>query len=842
MAPRSPYSSPGHRSPGSYGGASPNRRTPTRKTSGTFNELDSCVLDPKGHKEKLPRPLDALSIEAIYSTESEKKGAASPSRTPSNGGGHNSGEKNASRRYLWSTVDAVMLRPAEVASNLPLPLAAVCAPFADGACSESVALAEPGRWGPIRCTRCRSYANPYFQWSSKDSSKLLCNMCGHHTEVPEGFVEEMDRSAQNDEEHLEFVHGSVDYVAPSSVDIGRPQLPSVPTTCFVVESSTSSIRSGLFHAALNAIERMLDHNEPKLQRRVSLVTFDEAVYFYEVTKSGGFRMVTMGDMDDPFVPLSTNAAFVDIGDTFGRECVRGLLRHLQETTDFNLDSNSAAQRNCAVAGSALRVCVDSVVASGGGDVVIFHASTPSSGIGALQREKPEDCKTIQQAAFYEETLAQCIKGGVAVSSIVAPAPSVQVDSQALQWLPWQTGGEVLHLPNFDVHRDSVVLTNHVQHWAEKMQASAYGCVFKLRCSKGLQCESLVAPWPAASSTSDGSAFELPRLSPDVSFAVTIKPEIDYDGEDDVMRRRDDRKRQLFVQAAILYTNGEGERLLRIHTTLISVVFSVRAVYQSVSLAPLMALMLKQAAVLALDRKKSSKLQPKDQLLQLCLQILATYRRHCYTSDIGSQSLVVSKTLSFFPLYILAARKLIYSFNLEDGPRREENLLRILRMPIHSILVALYPRAYALPAPAASENDAGDALACALVDSKNLERAMATPCPAMQEHVAKGPSPAYVIANGFDAWLLRTESGSSLEDEAVVEMQRIAEKARERIQEKLTPSPSLMALGELPGGDRETTWQEKVRLSTLFVEDEGGTEMSYVEWVEFLQGHVMHMLN
>jgi hypothetical protein len=79
-------------------------------------------------------------------------------------------------------------------------------------------------------------------------------MCGHHTEVPSGFVEEMDRAAQNDQGHAEFVHGSVDYVFD---DVDRPESRSIPTTCFVVESSTSALRSGFFHATLNAIERML---------------------------------------------------------------------------------------------------------------------------------------------------------------------------------------------------------------------------------------------------------------------------------------------------------------------------------------------------------------------------------------------------------------------------------------------------------------------------------------------------------------------------------------------------------------------------------------------------------
>jgi len=378
----------------------------------------------------------------------------------------------------------------------------------------------------------------------------------------------------------------------------------------------------------------------------------------------------------------------------------------------------------------------------------------------------------------------CISGGVAVSAVTAPAANVKLDLHTMQWLSWKTGGDVLHLPDFVGATGYQNLATHIEHWAKKMQSSAYGCVFKLRCSKGLQSLSLVAPWPAASSSTDGSAFELPRLSPETSFAINIQPEIDHDGEDDVARRRDERKRQLSVQAAILYTNGEGDRLLRIHTTLISVVFSVRAVYGSVSLAPMVALMLKQAALVALDRKKSAKVQPKDELLEQCLRMFTTYRRHCYTSDIGAQCLVVSKTMSLLPLYILAARKLMYSFSLEKNEAcRDELFMNILRMPIHSILVALYPRIHPLPVPSVTEN-AGADFAAGLCDTKNLETALATPCPALQEGIAKGASPAYIVANGFNAWLVRTDAAASLEEPTLGTISKLAQKACEHMQEKM----------------------------------------------------------
>lgn len=821
------------------------------------------MLDANGHKEKLPRPaLDSLSMEAVYDVEAEKKGSSTPTRTPSNGG-HNTGVKNASRRFIWSTMDAIMIAPSEVASSLSIPFAALCCPFADGCDSQTIPLAEPiAGEGPLRCTRCRCYANPYFQWSSREQGRIQCNMCGHHNEVPEGFVEEMDRAAQNDEEHAEFSHGSVDYVAPECLDLDRPADPNVPATCFLLESSPAALASGLLQASLHAIERLLDDDAEPMHRQVCIMLFDDAVHFFELTNSGGFRRVTMCDLDDPFVPLGPQAIFCNTGDEIGRTCLRGLVQHLQTSAKEVVEIGIMGEQ-CSVAGSALRCSVDAVTQAGGGDVVIFHASTPSAGLGALSppqtaapsspiKRGTSSAKLggdLQQAEFYEETRRRCIMGGVAVSTVIAQsaaatanpcspttAPSPNdgaLDLRTMQWLPWCTGGDVLHYPDFRVPETATKLTQQIRHWARRMQGSAYGCVFKLRCSKGLACTSMVAPWPAAASSTDSSAFELPRLSPDAAFQFTIRPEIDSSDDDDMTHRHNDRKKQLFVQAAILYTNEEGKRLLRIHTSLISIAFSVRAVYQSVSVGPLVTAMVKQAAFMMLEQKSSTakkQVKPKDFLLSACLQILALYRRHCHTSsDVAPQSLVVSKTLALLPLYVLSARKLIYSVGIAmEQTGSDEQLMRLLRMPVHSVLMALYPRMFALPVAASAAEGAAA--------PEPPERTTLTPCPCLQEHVTKGPSPAYIITNGLCTWLYKTWPAGSLMDEAATSATRkMAEEAGQLIQQNIEPSPTWMPLEELPtaAGSKESSWQEKVRLATLFVEDEGGTDLSYSDWVEYL---------
>mmetsp|Transcript_32671 Transcript_32671/g.93687 ORF Transcript_32671/g.93687 Transcript_32671/m.93687 type:complete len:840 (-) Transcript_32671:178-2697(-) len=839
MAPmRSPGSTPGGRS-GAVRYDSPVRRFSSPRRRRTFDDASLCAIDPDSHKEKLPRPLMDLTAEAIYNGEANDKcssptSPASPSRTPKS----DIHEKGALRQFLWTTTDSVFLRPPELAASVSVPLAAICAPFVDGADSTVLPLSDTGSEEPLRCTRCRSYVNPYWKFAYRDSGKIQCNMCGHNVEIPEVFLEDMERSGQNTDvdNRPELAYGSVDFTAPASYDLDRPAEPCAPATCFLIETSASAVTSGFAAAALQSIERLLDApDDLPMQRRVCLVSFDEAVNFFTVTRSGRFCRVAMKDADDPYLPVSPQSVLLDLGSEDARDALRGLLQSLRQSLPEEVARRDPAAE-CVAGGSALRASVEALTRAGGGDVLVFQAGMPDLGIGSLRSAKQMTEKergTLQQPAFYEEALALCTRGGVAVSMITAPAPGVELDVATLQWLPWRTGGDTLHFPAFS----SVCvpeLEENVRHWTSRMQGSAYGCVMKLRCSKGLNCQSLIAPWPASSSSSDNSAFEVPRISADTAVAFVLRPEIEPESEEESFYgRREDRRKNLFIQVAVLYTNASGQRLLRLHTSALSVVNSVRALYQSVSLAPLMTLLLKQAVVVALERKPGVKSMPKDCLLEFCLEVAATCHRHCQNSEASVDSLVITRRLALLPLYILAGRKLLYS--VLNGPRDrsgcDEMLRRLLRMPIHSMMVALYPRVYPLPAAVHEGVD------------------LPVPCPTLQEQVTTGPSPAYLITNGFGAWFYEVDRGDgSPQKTPNIDLRENAKALCQRLRNALEPSAVWMPLGDLPGlpctksAGVDVPWQDKVFLSTIFVEDEGVTEMAYGDWIRSLQAQVLRLVD
>lgn len=867
-----------------------------------YDDLSYATIDPAGPLPRLPRPLANLGGEAVYGAIDEEPpepvSPTSPSRSPASryAPGSVAREKNAARQFIWSTAEGVLLRPTEVASKLPVPLAIICSPFADSADDTTVPICYTRHnEEPLRCSRCRCYANPHWKWSPQDLSRFMCNMCGHHVEVPEAFMKDMEDCGHraDEEHHPEMVFGSVDFTMPA--EPGGPSQPlRVPGAVFVLDATPTAMSSGVTLAFLDALQVIADSEECPLKRPVSLITYNHsAVRFYLPKGSGRPTSLIMTDVESPFLPCSSEHFFADLDKEAGQDSFVALLGVLREVLEAEggAEVGSAAERasvgeELALARSAaLKLAIEALEPLGGGDVLAVCAqitkmspaspSSPTSPQSSAMSPKVFSIISSRSKA-EEESVQICLKRGVAVSFASPVATAVtQPDPSALnqlQRLSWRTGGEILHLPPIGAAPSNLI--EILRHWAMKTQASAYDCVVRLRCSRRLRCESILAPWVVNSNVKDPSAFEISRISPDNTFTFVLKPEFEVQAEEEwsptAYSMRETYQRYLYAQVVILFRNTKGERLLRSHTVSFQVVNNVKQVFQNISIAPMMALIVKEAAARALD-SRSAKAPAKDLIASFTLQLMSTFCQQCYCLESGSvPSLVCSKRLVLLPLLALSARKLLYGLSaaVHEQAQADENLQTLLRMPIHSIMVLLYPKVFPLSAPVYDE-----------------EAELPEPLPCSEELLWGGRAPAYLITNGLGIWYW-FPSGAVIESSDPEVQAALTESilaAAEQIRHSLFPSPTWIPLAQLPrppaplqvsasptspptsicgsstasqgrgaassaatpcraspkGSPRDShlSWPDKVLMSTLFVEDEGVMDVSYPDWLQFLQEKV-----
>lgn len=128
-------------------------------------------IDPK----QIPRPAYTNSEPVKFFT---RAGACPP---PSNSNFVAIDEGNASPRFMRLTCNHIPSTP-ELVDASRIAVGAVIQPLANvGREEEAVPAVDFGPAGPLRCSRCKAYVNPFFKFTEGGRS-FVCNMCDQKNE------------------------------------------------------------------------------------------------------------------------------------------------------------------------------------------------------------------------------------------------------------------------------------------------------------------------------------------------------------------------------------------------------------------------------------------------------------------------------------------------------------------------------------------------------------------------------------------------------------------------------------------------------------------------------------
>ncbi|KAF4700879.1 Protein transport protein Sec24D [Perkinsus olseni] len=596
---------------------------------------------------------------------------------------------NASCRFLRSTTYTVPAQQSTAHSS-GISLGIIAQPFAELSNDErDVPLINYGEAGPMRCPRCRAYANPAFQWIG-GGEECICNFCNYVMEVPQ--IHQYPVPNMRERPELEF--GSVDYVAPS--DYLRPDGSSTerpPGFCFVVDCGYCSVASGMFHQVIASIRTLLSYM-PSLTE-VCFIFFDDVIHFYRLNSAEVAEEIVVADVDDPFLPIHSSALFVNPHSS--EEAIQALL----DLVIREVESTKRPSASCGLA--ALKVATEGLAMHGGGCVMMFYGTYPDIGIGSLRPsqgsteasgESPECRKSQLQPRnpeLWSRLLAKCLSKAVSVDTFIAVPPS-SVDNKdarlpTLCYLTANTGGNIHIYRSFSVEDDGEALHFDVARAVTK--AAAYGCVVQARASRGLSIDRYLGRWsqtaprqPAVPDPRGG--FLLPKLDCDAVFGFSLYL-------DEGLQAR-----YAYFQLAVLHHNAEGIRLLRVHTLRLSVSTSLSAAYRSPDVETLTNLLARQAAEDMLLTGHS----PREKLLGQCSTVLHAYRVNCASSSApkhtGTQ-LLLPETLKLMPLYIGGLLKLPAFRPAADVSidERYECLMSLLGYSVSQSTHRVYPRVYSL---------------------------------------------------------------------------------------------------------------------------------------------------
>ncbi|XP_018839308.1 protein transport protein Sec24-like At4g32640 [Juglans regia] len=579
---------------------------------------------------------------------------------------------NCSPRYMRCTISQIPCT-ADLLTTSGMQLALLIQPLALSHPSEEpVQIVDFGDIGPVRCSRCKAYINPFMKFIDQ-GRRFICNICGYTDETPRDYHCNLgpDGRRRDADERPELCRGTVEFVATKEYMVRDP-MPAV--YFFLIDVSMNAIQTGATAAACSAISQVISDLPEGPRTMVGIATFDSTIHFYNLKRAlQQPLMLIVPDVQDVYTPLHTDVV-VPLSES------RQHLELLLESIPTMFHNNRTAESAFGAAVQATFLAIK----NSGGKLLVFQSVLPSTGIGSLSAREAEGRtnisagekefhKLLQPADKTLKTMAiEFAEYQVCVDVFITT--QTYIDIASISVIPRTTGGQVYYYYPFSAVSDPAKLYNDLRWNITRPQG--FEAVMRVRCSQGIQVQEYHGNFCRRIPTD----VDLPGIDSDKTLMVTLK-------HDDKLQDGS----ECSFQCALLYTTVYGQRRIRVTTLSLPCTNMLSNLFRSADLDTQFACFLKQAAS---KIPSTPLLQVREQVTNLCINVLLSYRKFCATVTSSGQ-LILPEALKLLPLYTIALMK---STGLRNDVRIDDrsiwiNCVSYLSTPLAIPLV--YPRMVAI---------------------------------------------------------------------------------------------------------------------------------------------------
>jgi len=406
--------------------------------------------------------------------------------------------------------------------------------------------------------------------------------------------------------------------------------PQPPAYFFVFDVSAQAVTSGMLAHVAAAVKKVVlqDRCLPGGERtQIGFLSYDTSVQYFNLSKRGRReddsgkaqpQMLTVSDLVELFVPLPPDDLLVNLNEHL--DTVETFLEALP--TMFAPPEPTRASpvlQNESALGPALKAAF-TILKPLGGKMLVFNSVLPSvpnvDGVLNPRGDNPRLMGTDGEAPllrpqsnWYKDTAVEFSRAQISVDLFITNYN--YVDVATLTDLPKYTAGNFFSFANFSSPVDGARLEGAVYHTLTR--PTALEAVMRVRCTRGLRVTNFYGNFYIRGQ----DLLALPNCSSDSSYGFTIQH------EDPVIPSN-----VLTIQSALLYTSTEGERRIRVITTVLPVVTDLKSVTNSIDATVFVSLLSKQGIDFAL---KNSPGAARNKLVQSCLDVIKTARSKPQTS-------------------------------------------------------------------------------------------------------------------------------------------------------------------------------------------------------------------
>ena len=643
------------------------QKSTTSTHQDTAKKSKSSKIDP----DKIPRP----DLEPQTSYEPKKFQTSLKLNPPSSFTNYITiDDGNAGPRFIRSSFYKVPTE-SSILNSTNIPFGIILQPLADPlAGEEAVPVVDYGDLGPFRCTRCKSYVNSFWLFTDAGNT-ATCNLCHMNNKVPKEYYAPLNEFGhrKDKQEKPELYKGVYEFTAPQDYHIRTLVTPHI---VICLDVSSASFVNGIFNQMLLSLQSLLDYIPAPENTKIAIITYDTNINYFRVpeTLEKEIQVICACDLEDPCLPYSKDQFFLRLIED--REKIDFLIQRIMKYYE-NFDKLSKGiYATCF--GAALNNSM-ALLLEQGGRCIISTTQAPIHGTGKIKRRDDykiygtdkEKTLFVPQIEDYEKIGRFCLEKRIGVDLFVFAQE--YFDLATIGQVSNITGGNIYYYPTYNSTFDGEKL--HYDMSRNLTRYIGYDAVMKVRTSQGINITEYI--------TASGR-----RPLPDMEFST-----IDSDTALNIYFKIDEKiiDSDSYIQAAILYTNQYGQRVIRVINLAIGTSNDLITIFRCTDVEACSQLML---------RKNFPNISTvnvntiRENIISLVVSILHSYRLNCANTSSPAQ-LILPESLKLLPLYSHSVLKMnILRLGNDIRPDdRSYDLHGLTKLPLNILSSLLYMKIY-----------------------------------------------------------------------------------------------------------------------------------------------------
>ena len=214
-----------------------------------------------------------------------------------------------------------------------------------------------------RCSKCKSFYNPYCEISNNYTS-YKCNICYNLNEIKNIDINTL-KKIENKSEDVYDIFANSDYIenAPMSSNF-----------IFILDTTSKSINSGALKIFIETIRYIIDNHYFINEERtfVSFITFNNiGVSFYKVNKKTNTMQIFEISGDEPFIPDNKKNLIFPVDDN--SDIINNILDNINNLYNINNTNNNISNKESEHLLFAIE-CGKLLLHNKGGKLIVLNSS------------------------------------------------------------------------------------------------------------------------------------------------------------------------------------------------------------------------------------------------------------------------------------------------------------------------------------------------------------------------------------------------------------------------------------------------------------------------------------